>query len=460
MNKQWTIYNTHTGQKIRNYQYVEEVSVFQSIEKLYSGFIQWRQLPPKMRQQKMLKAVLIAEKDQAHLASVISLEMGKSLDSAQAEVKKCIETSKYLCSLDLHFLEPYVVKNGTYDQSVVSYESLGVILSILPWNFPAWQGFRAFFPNMLAGNAILLKHSEVTPTVGDLLQSYFEQAGLGDVFIHKLFNHDMTEKIIADHRIGGVSITGSVKAGEGIGGLCSKYFKKCVLELGGSDPSIILKDADLEKTCKTISRSRLQNAGQVCISAKRALVPKDHLKEVIELFKKSFTEFLELKPALVGPLADARFKVDYNEIVTELKKYSEVVYEKDMNSLNINDQQAFVNPCILVFDGNHEILKSTEVFGPCLIVIPYSDLAEAVQIANSTVFGLGASVYGKDEELCQKVATQIQAGQVTINDFVKSDIALPFGGYKMSGMGRESGREGFFEFTQTRVISVKKQYVE
>jgi succinate-semialdehyde dehydrogenase/glutarate-semialdehyde dehydrogenase len=456
MNKEWTVYNTHTGQKIRSYQYAEEASVFQALEKLHTGFLKWRQLPLKTRQQKMMDVILIVEKDQAHLASVISQEMGKSFESAQAEVKKCIDTTKYICGLDLHFLEPHVVKNTTYDHSVVSYESLGVILSILPWNFPAWQGFRAFVPNLLAGNAILLKHSEVTPTAGDLLQSYFEQAGLGDVFVHKLFSHEITEKIVADSRLGGVSITGSVKAGQVIAGLCSKYFKKCVLELGGSDPSIVLSDADLEKTCKAISRSRLQNAGQVCISAKRALVHKDQMKHVIELFKASFAEILESKPYLVGPLADARFKADYNKIVTELKKHSQVVFEKDMTSLNTNENQAFVDPCILVFDHNHPMLKDTEVFGPCLIVIPYSDVNEAVQIANSTVFGLGASVYGKDDDLCQKVASQILAGQISINDFVKSDIALPFGGYKMSGMGRESGHEGFFEFTQTRVISVKK----
>lgn len=456
MSKEWTVYNTHTGQKIRNYQYADEAAVFKALEKLHVGFDKWRQLPLKTRQQKMMEVVLIAEKDQANLASVISQEMGKSFESAQTEVKKCIDTSKYLCALDLHFLEPQVVKNTTYDDSVVSHESLGVIISILPWNFPAWQGFRAFFPNMLAGNVILLKHSEVTPTVGDLLQSYFDQAGLSDVFIHKLFSHEITEKLIEDPRVGGVSITGSLKAGQVIAGLCSKYFKKCVLELGGSDPSIILSDADLKKTCKTISRSRLQNAGQVCISAKRALVHKDLIEHVVELFEASFKEILHSKPALVGPLADARFKTDYNNIVTELKKYSRLAFEYDMNSLNTNENQAFVNPCILVFDHNHEILKNTEVFGPCLIVIPYENLDEAVQIANSTVFGLGASVYGRAEETCQKVAMQLQAGQVSINDFVKTDIVLPFGGCKMSGMGRESGYQGFFEFTQTRVISVKK----
>jgi succinate-semialdehyde dehydrogenase / glutarate-semialdehyde dehydrogenase len=455
MRKEWTVYDPQTGHKIRNYEYSTDASVFDSLEKLHAGFNVWRKLSLKDRQEKMQKVIMVVEKDKDHLARVISLEMGKSLENAQTEVKKCIETSKYLCGLDLSFLESRVVKNTTYDHSVVSFDPLGVIVSILPWNFPAWQGFRAFFPNLLSGNTILLKHSEVTPTVGDLLQSYFAQADLGDIFIHELFSHELTEKIIADSRVGGVSITGSVKAGKVLAGLCSPYFKKCLLELGGSDPSIVLPDADLVKTCKTISRSRLQNAGQVCISAKRAIVPRSHLNETLELLKSAFSEIIAEKPSAVGPLADARFKDDYNKIVSELKKISKVVFEKDMNSLNTNEHQAFVNPCILLFDQNHPRLKETEVFGPCLIVIPYDDVDQAVEIANSTVFGLGASVYGTDLNFAQNVARQLLAGQVSINDFVKSDIALPFGGYKMSGMGRESGQTGFFEFTQTKVISVK-----
>ncbi len=457
MSKEWTIYNTFTGDKIRNYQYAEEATVLESLAKLFAGFNKWKKVSLKTRQEMMLKVVLIVEKDKDHLARVISQEMGKSFEAAVAEVRKCIETSKYLCGLDLSFLESHEVKNTTYDQSMVSYEPLGVIISILPWNFPAWQGFRAFFPNMLAGNAILLKHSEVTPTTGDLLHSYFAQAGLGDVFVHQLFSHEITQKLIADSRVGGVCITGSVKAGKSIAELCSQYFKKCVLELGGSDPSIILPDADLEKTCKTISRSRLQNAGQVCISAKRALVPRAHLDEIVNLLKSAFVEIIEEKPSLVGPLAEARFKSDYNNIVTELQQYSKVAFEKDMNSLNTNENQAFVNPCILVFDHHHEILRNTEVFGPCLIVIPYESVDEAIQMANATVFGLGASVYGTDESFARTVSSQILAGQVSINDFVKSDITLPFGGFKMSGMGRESGQEGFFEFTQTKVVSLRKK---
>ncbi|MBC7754467.1 MAG: aldehyde dehydrogenase family protein [Moraxellaceae bacterium] len=456
MTQEWTVYNSRTAEKICNYKYADELAVFNSIEKLHQGFKTWSKLSLKSRQQKIRDVILIVEKDQDHLAQVISNEMGKSFESALIEVKKCIESTKYLCELNLDFLQAYEVKNTTYNSSVVRHQPIGVVLSILPWNYPAWQGFRAFIPTLLSGNVILLKHSEVTPSVGDLLESYFTQADLHHVFSHQLFNHEMTEKVVSDSRIAGVSITGSVKAGKAIAGLCSQYFKKCVLELGGSDPSIILSDADLGKACPIISRSRLQNSGQVCISTKRVLVPRMILDQAVDLFKSSFIEIMELKPELVGPLAAARFKTEYNKTISELQKHSRLVFEIDQSSLNTNEHHAFVNPCILVFERNHEMLRTTEVFGPCLIIIPYDDVEEAIDIANSTVFGLGASVYGTDEVLCQKVADQLLAGQVSINDFVKSDIALPFGGYKMSGLGRESGHQGFFEFTQTQVISVQK----
>ena len=455
MTPEWIVYNSRTGKSICNYKYADELTVFKTIEKLHLGFKVWSDLSLKARQLKINDMILIVEKDQNHLAQVISDQMGKSFESALDEVRKCITSTKYLCGLDLDFLQAIEIKNSTYSSSIVCHRALGVVLSILPWNYPAWQGFRAFIPTLLSGNVILLKHSEVTPTVGDLLESYFTQANLNHVFSHQLFNHEMTEKIVADPRIGGVSITGSVKAGKAIAGLCSLHLKKCVLELGGSDPSIILPDADLEKSCPIISRSRLQNAGQVCISTKRVLVPRILLNKTIELFKSCFSEIMKLKPELVGPLAEARFKTEYNKTIGDLQKHSRLVFTIDQSPLNTNEHQAFVNPCILVFDRNHEILQTTEVFGPCLIIIPYDDVADAIDIANSTIFGLGASVYGTDIVLCQKVASQILAGQVSINDFVKSDIALPFGGFKMSGQGRESGHQGFFEFTQTQVISVQ-----
>ncbi len=452
----WNIYNTHTGLKIKSYQYAERSYVFNSIEELHGGFKTWSQLSPQTRQVKLLKVIEIMEKDQDHLAQVISNEMGKSLISAQAEIKKCLETSKYLCHLDLNFLNPVTVPNTTYRESVVSYLPYGVILSILPWNYPAWQGFRAFFPALLAGNTFLIKHSEVTPTVGDLLHSYFKQAGLGDILQHQLFSHDLSEEVMAHPHIQGACITGSVTAGNAIAKLCSKYLKKCVLELGGSDPSIVLADCDLPTTFNIIARSRLQNAGQVCISAKRVFVPSSYLKVMCEQMIESYKLMLCGENNLVGPLADVRFKKDYDRQVAELKIASEVIFEKDMNSKNLNDQTAFVNPVILLFDHHHEILKTMEVFGPCLIVVPYETVDEAITMANSTIFGLGASVYGSSISDCQAVASQIKAGQVSINDFVNSDICLPFGGYKMSGLGRESGQNGFFEFTQTRVISVNK----
>lgn len=453
---EWTLRNPRTGEKIKEYRFSSEAEVFKSIEALHQGFAQWKKLSFKQRQEKLSRVVDILEKNHQQLAKSMTEEMGKSLDQSLAEVQKCIDSAKYLCTMDEDPLKSYLVPNKTYDQSEVTFEPLGVLLSILPWNYPAWQGVRAFFPNLLAGNTILLKHSEVTPSTGDLFQDYFKQAGLSDLLQHHIFSHDLTEKVIADPRVGGVSITGSVGAGKTISELCSRHFKKSVLELGGSDPAVVLENADLIKTCKSVAKSRLQNAGQVCISVKRLFIPATLKNEILNQLKQAYTDVLTAKIELVGPLAQTRFKQDYNKIVAELKKHSELIFEYDMNSQNKNDHTAFVNPCILYFNKTHELLKTTEVFGPCLIVIPYHSVDEAIELANSTVFGLGASVYGADLKQCQHVALQLQAGQVSINDFVRSDVCLPFGGYKMSGHGREVGHQGFFEFTQTKVISIRK----
>lgn len=456
MNDSWTLYNPNSGSKIRDYQFSDFQKVLKSLSELDAGFKTWRKTSLTDRQKQLLEMIKYLEADQDHLAQMITDEMGKSIEQSRAEVKKCIDSTRYLCQMDLSFLKSLRVKSPTYSESEVSHEPMGILLSILPWNYPAWQGFRAFIPNLLAGNTILLKHSEISPTAGDLIASYFAKAGFAHLLQHHLFNHDHTETLIKDSRVGGVSITGSVKAGQTMAKLCSQSFKKCVLELGGSDPAVILPDSDLEKSCASISRSRLQNAGQVCISAKRAVISRTQKDKILTEFKKSFVEILQNKIQLVGALAHARFKDDYNKIVSELKKHSELVYEFDMASRNSNDHTAFVNPCILYFDKNHEILKTTEVFGPCLVVIGTETAESAIEIANSTIFGLGASVFGNDLDECKKVASELLAGQISINDFVKSDARLPFGGVKMSGMGREVGIAGFYEFTQTKVISVKQ----
>ncbi len=405
----WSIYNPRTGEKLKDYHFSSVNEVFEAVETLDRGFKKWKKLSFQRRQEQLMKVVIELEKDQSRLAQCMTDEMGKSFDQSQAEVIKCINAARYLCTMDFKGLEAYFVPNKTYTQSQVVFEPLGVLLSILPWNYPAWQGFRAFFPSLLAGHTILLKHSEITPSAGDLIQSYFERAGLKDLLLHRIFSHDHTEKVLADDRMGGVSITGSVKAGKAIAEMSSRHLKKCVLELGGSDPAIILEKVNLERACKSITQSRLQNAGQVCISIKRVLIPQAQKNEILEKLKQAFAETLEGTSELVGPLAQAQFKIDYNKTITELKKHAELIYEKDFSSKNLNDHTAFVNPCILYFEKNHELLKSTEVFGPGLVVIAYSSLEEAVEIANSTIFGLGASVYGIDLDLCQRVATEHQS---------------------------------------------------
>lgn len=456
----WDLYNPRTGEKIKSYTYSSELSVETSLNELSQGFFYWKNLHFTDRQNQLKKLVDHMMQHKKKWAEVISCEMGKSKTLAEMEVQKCIDSVKDLCQIDLSFLLPQTIENPIYNKSDVYIEPLGVVLSIMPWNFPFWQVFRMITPVLLSGNVILLKHSEVTPTCGDLVAEAFSEMGLKNILKHCLFSHDLTEKIISDDRVTAVSITGSVQAGKIISSLSGQYMKKCVLELGGSDPALFLEDCEWDKSIESAIISRLQNTGQVCISIKRLIVPENKLQFVQQKVKDQYEALLNnSRLDLVGPLAHSKFVSKYQNQIEHLCRIGDKIYEKKLSDQNTNKNMAFVNPAVIVLSENHSYLKSEEVFGPGLVIIPYKSLNEAIQIANSTDYGLGASVYGNNILECQAIARQLQAGQIAINDFVRTDIRLPFGGTKKSGLGREIGRQGFLEFTQTKVISMKS-YVE
>lgn len=451
----WEIRNPRTGEKIKNYSYVSEESLDLSIQQLDEGFRSWKNKKWEDRQKELRKLVDYMQENKKKWSEVISAEMGKSLRLAQAEVEKCIDAVNYFCHLNLDFLSTQSIENPTYKKSHVYIEPLGVLLSIMPWNFPFWQVFRMITPAILSGNVILLKHSEVTPTCGDLVAEAFSQIGLGNILQHQLFSHQLTEKIISDHRLAGVSITGSLKAGQLISKISGQYMKKCVLELGGIDAAILLEDCSWDSAIESVVISRLQNTGQVCISIKRLIVPESQIQYVQEKIKEKYEAILSYSElALVGPLAHSKFISTYQKQVEQLSQIGNKIYEKKLSHQNLNSYMAYVDPAVFVVNENESFVNSEEIFGPALVIIPYKNIDEAIQIANSTDYGLGASVYGADINQCQKVARQLEVGQVAINDFVRTDVRLPFGGFKKSGQGREMGQQGFLEFTQTKVISV------
>ncbi len=455
MNLSFSTINPYTNEKIKDWNYADQKAVLSSIEILYNHFLNWKTLSYSDRQKKLLRVVGQIEIYKEQISISITEQMGKPITQARAEVQKTIEGAKALCEMDLDFLNPKII-NSIYSESQIINEPLGVIVGVMPWNFPLWQTMRMIFPALLSGNTVLLKHSEITPEIGDWVQLCFQKSDIGfEILNHQLFSHDLTEMILSDERIGGISLTGSTRAGKIVSEIAGRHLKKSIFELGGSDPYIVLPDANLKFAAKKIVQSRMNNCGQVCISAKRVLIHESQCSEFLGYLKSEMQKFEFGDPMIestnLGPLAHSRFQMQYDEQIQEVEKHAEKfeIIEK------LNSIAAFVQPVIFVFKNNHDILKSLEIFGPALVVIPYKNEIQAIQIANSTIYGLGAAVFSPNIENAKKICDQLIAGQIAINDNIKSDVFLPFGGFKSSGFGRELGQVGFFEFTQSKVISVK-----
>lgn len=426
-----------------------------NIEVLSDSQIFWKKLS-LAEKQKILKLTysrLVERKNEA--AKLITEEMGKPITESVAEIEKCLKTIQRCCDDDFEQLKSREIKS-VYQKSIVVHEPLGVIYSIMPWNFPLWQAVRMIYPTLLAGNTILLKHSEITKGMGDFIEDLFDGIWTKKILKHLLVPHDFTEKIIAHPSIGGVSLTGSTGAGKTISELAGKYFKKFVLELGGSDPYIVFNDANLAQAAKTIAAARLMNTGQSCICAKRCLVEESALEKFLALLKDEFNKSVYGDPSktttTLGPLAHPKFVKSLEAQLQDLEKNTEakLVFQKPHGQ----DPIKFVDSRIYVVEKNSAWFCNQEFFAPILLVFPFVSEDQAIELANSTEFALGAGIWSTDLDKAQNVAAQILAGQVVINDQVKSDYSLPFGGFKSSGMGRELGMEGFLEFTQTKVISM------
>lgn len=433
-----------TGNVLAGYDFASEKQVLDAIATLSDSGAKWRGLSPRARQERLSVVAERLGQQAEKYARLITGEMGKPFTEAQAEILKCKSTTERACLTELDFLASKLTEN-----SEIKYEPLGVIYSIMPWNYPFWQTIRMVVPALLAGNTILLKHSELTPLSALALESVFADLFDMPVLLNLFIPHDMTDFILSQEEVGGVSLTGSIKAGRIVAKVAAEYFKKTVLELGGSDPYIVCADADLKLAAAKIAKGRLLNCGQSCISAKRAIVSRDVLADFLELLKFEFEQYQFGRE--LGPLANIRFKTALAKQVQELQlntRAEQIYIKPNLQSPN----SAFVDAEIYLLNENSQWLRNQEFFGPILLVIAFDSDAEAVEIANSTEFGLGGGVFSQNLPAAKKLAAGIAAGQVAINDIVSTDLSRPFGGAKSSGIGRELGIESYFEFTQTKVM--------
>jgi succinate-semialdehyde dehydrogenase/glutarate-semialdehyde dehydrogenase len=390
-------------------------------------------------------------------AELITLEMGKLLREARAEVEKCASGCDYYAQHAEQFLHDEPVESDA-GKSYVTYQPLGVVLAVMPWNFPFWQTIRAAAPALMAGNAMVLKHASNVPQCAQTLETVFRESGLPEgLFTTLLIDANDVADAIASPHVQAVTLTGSEVAGRKVAAAAGQHLKKCVLELGGSDPFIVLKDADLDFTADMAVASRFLNCGQSCIAAKRFIVVPEVADAFVAAFKARVDALVVGDPTedatQIGPMA----RLDLRETLHQQVKDSIAQGAIALTGCQPLDRDGvFYEPSIL----DRVTLKTRayheELFGPVAIVIRASNEADAIRIANETRFGLGSSIWSRDVGRAEDLARQIQAGCTFINGMVKSDPRLPFGGVKSSGFGRELSHHGIQEFVNAKTVWIRQ----
>ena len=397
--------------------------------------------------------VLDALRDE--LAHMMTVEMGKPLSQARAEVDKCSAACRYLASVAATTLASELIDiDGA--RAELRYDPMGVVLAIMPWNFPLWQFIRFAAPAILAGNAVVLKHAPNVMGSAELMVSALHEAGVPfDLVQHLRIDETAVARVIADPRIRAVTFTGSTRGGSAVAALAGAAVKKTILELGGNDPYIVFGDADIAAAVEACVRGRMVNSGQSCIAAKRFLVHASVLGEVTERLAAAFDALRVGDPmddaTEIGPLARRDLRDGLlDQVERSLALGARVLTHRSQSDMPVNGW--YVAPMLLTDASQESPLFREELFGPVAGVWSFTTDEEAVAMANDSRYGLAAAVFTQDSERASRIAAQLQCGTVAINDFVRSDVRLPFGGVKDSGYGRELGTIGLREFTSIKVI--------
>jgi succinate-semialdehyde dehydrogenase/glutarate-semialdehyde dehydrogenase len=385
-------------------------------------------------------------------ATIISSEMGKVLAESESEIEKCANACDYFAENAERFLTDQIISTEA-SRSLVAFQPLGPVLAIMPWNFPFWQVFRFAAPSLMAGNVGLLKHASNVTQCSLAIERVFQEAGFPEgAFQSLLVGSKAIEGIIAREQVAAVTLTGSEFAGTQVASVAGKHLKKTVLELGGSDPFIVLDDADLVLSARVATQSRMQNAGQSCIAAKRFIVVKSVRDAFVDRFTKTVEELRQGDPldrnTTIGPLA----RVDLAEALENQMKASMTAGAKLIKGGKRNG--ANFEPSIL--DGARPGMPAfdEEIFGPIAAIVTVNDEKEAIEMANRNRYGLGASVWTRDGQRGERVARELESGCVFVNSLMRSDQRLPFGGIKKSGYGRELSALGIKEFTNAKTIYI------
>ncbi|MCK5065003.1 MAG: NAD-dependent succinate-semialdehyde dehydrogenase [Candidatus Fermentibacteraceae bacterium] len=451
--------NPCTGEIIESWQEHTSSEIESIISNAQLAFLNWKETPLQKRASALMRLAVLLESRKAELARLMAMEMGKPLSQGVSEVEKCAWVCRYYAENGAEFLKNEIVKTDA-SLSYICYQPLGIIFAVMPWNFPFWQLFRFAAPAVMAGNAFILKHSPNVTGCALMINTLFKDAGFpsglpGVLLISEKRVPEVSARVIADYRIKAVTITGSVQAGRAVAEIAGSEVKKCVLELGGSDPAIILEDADLLHAARVSAFSRLINAGQNCIASKRFIVVESVYNEFIKLLVKEMTSMRMGNPldeeTSLGPLAryDLRDQL-HHQVIESIAKGAEVLVGGEIPEL----QGAFYPSTVLCNCGYGMPVFDEETFGPVAAVCSVKDENEAVDVAGNSLFGLGASVFTRNPARGERIARELEAGACFVNAFVRSDPRLPFGGIGLSGFGRELSRNGMLEFMNCKTIYI------
>ena len=450
--------NPYNGKKIKSYQEMDKKTINSIIDNANNIQQQWQDyhLGYRAIQMRNLEKVLLKNKE--HYAGLMTAEMGKPIKASISEIEKCAWVCRYYADTASRLLRNKNIKTEA-GKSFVTYQPLGVILAVMPWNYPFWQVFRFAAPTLMAGNAGILKHASNVSGCALAIEESFVEAGFPEgVFSTLLVSSKAVKGIIKNPKIKAVTLTGSGPAGSAVAATAGANIKKSLLELGGSDAYIILEDADLEEAAEACVTSRLLNTGQSCIGAKRFIVLDEVYDDFLKLFKAKMKAAKIGDPTKkdtdIGPMARFDLRDELHEQVTKsIEKGAKCILG---GKISKNRKGAFYPPTILVDVQPGMPAYEEELFGPVASVIKVKDQEEAIKVANDSQYGLGAAVFTTDKKRGEWIAaSQLQAGSCFVNAYVRSDPRLPFGGIKQSGYGRELSKDGIMEFVNAKTVYIK-----
>jgi acyl-CoA reductase-like NAD-dependent aldehyde dehydrogenase len=443
--------NPSSGEKLGTYSEHDATEVEQRLQRAWDGWLRWSRTPLSERSGFLLRLADLLEQRVEEYARLITLEMGKPISEARGEVKKAAMGARHFANEGAAYIQTEPI-NGT--PARVVYESLGPIFAVMPWNLPFWQVLRFFIPSALVGNTVIVKHAESVQGCALAIEKLTQDAGAPEgLYVNLSVQRGAVPAIIADPRVRAVTVTGSVQAGRSVAQLAGQHGKKAVLELGGSDPFIVLEDADIARAVQAGVTSRYSNNAQSCIAAKRFLVAEPIAHEFIKAFVEQASALKVGDPLLadtkLGPLA----RRDLRDTTERQIKQSVSAGAKVLSGgKSLPGPGNFFPPTVLTDLPHDSAIAREEFFGPVALVFTFKTEDEAIRLANDSDFGLGAAVWSKNPERANAVAARIEAGAVFINDFVRSDPRAPFGGVKGSGFGRELGGQGARELTNAKLI--------